>query len=171
MTSFFATDKKNFFLTGGSVMLSGSITVDGMAHFTIIEDKMTGKSYSEMLVKDIIPAGKAAIGGKDWILQDNDPKHTSKVAKATIKKSGVELMPWCAQSPDLNPIEQFWAVLKQRIAQQPLARNIQELKRIIARECRKMMNPVDKTLFINLIHSMPARCQQVIDAHGGNIDA
>ena len=43
---------------------------------------------------------------ESWVLQeDNDPKHTSKLAKKWREEKGVDRLPWPAQSPDLNPLK------------------------------------------------------------------
>jgi hypothetical protein len=45
---------------------------------------------------------------KTWILQENnDPKHTSKKARAWREEKGVVRLTWPEQSPDQNPIENF----------------------------------------------------------------
>ena len=36
---------------------------------------------------------------------DNNPKHTSKMTTALLKKLRVKVMDWPSTSPDLNPIE------------------------------------------------------------------
>ncbi len=52
-----------------------------------------------------------------WILQeDNDPKHTSRMANQWREEKGVRKMAWPAQEPDQNPIENVWALLKIKVA-------------------------------------------------------
>ena len=46
---------------------------------------------------------------------DDDPKHMSKIVQEWLASQPYQLLQWLAQSPDLNPIEYFWALLKQRL--------------------------------------------------------
>ena len=43
--------------------------------------------------------------GRRWrFQQDNDPKHTSRIAKKFLDETFPEVLDWPANSPDLNPI-------------------------------------------------------------------
>jgi transposase len=54
-----------------------------------------------------------------WFVQDNNPKHTSRLCKGSLTKKEsdevLQQMTWPPQSPDFNPIEMVWDELDQRV--------------------------------------------------------
>ena len=45
-------------------------------------------------------------------MQDGAPAHTAKATMEWLKNNNIKLLPWAANSPDLNPIEFLWARIK-----------------------------------------------------------
>ena len=100
-----------------------------------------------------------------WLLQeDNDPKHTSLLCRKWKEENGVEKIDWPSSSPDLNPIENVWGLLKNRIRRRN-PRSVQQLKKSILLEWSAM----DDQLAKNLVISVSRRLLDVIDVEGDSI--
>jgi transposase len=105
-------------------------------------------------------------GHHDYMFQeDNDPKHTSKLCKRWKRNNmnhlNTEESSWPAQSPDLNPIENLWAILDNRVRDR-VCNNERELMEVLQNAWNSL--PVD--LLRRLVESMPRRCAAVIKAKG-----
>lgn len=96
------------------------------------------------------------------LAQDNAPIHRTALIRDWMTVHGVEVLPWPSCSPDLNPIEQVWAVMKRRVQGQRF-KNKDELVNTL----NEMWSQFS-TRFIRLfVDSMPRRVKAVIAAKGG----
>ena len=73
---------------------------------------------------------------------------------------------WPPNSPDLNLIENLWAILTEKVYQVDCT-GVRSLKQRIRKCWREMINP--ETLRA-LVEDMPNRIQLVIEAKGGAFD-
>ncbi len=110
------------------------------------------------------PAPEAAAASGDTLqTDDNDPKHTSKATVGFLKKNRVKVIQCPSMSPDLNPIEHLWGILKRQVEHHSPS-SIQSLKEVILEEWKK----IDLAKCRQLVHSMPRRLGAVIKNHGGH---
>ena len=102
---------------GGNLMMWGCMRWDGVGHVTRIEGRMDADLYV-LIMEDELQESLHYCGKTNTNIifqQDNDPKHTSKKAQNWFKDNGINVMKWPAQSPDINPIEYFWHLIKRKL--------------------------------------------------------
>jgi len=80
-----------------------------------------------------------------------------------LYRLNIDSIDWPAQSPDLNPIENLWALIKRNIANLPVAKNVEELEKQVKNEWWS----IPQESIQELIDSMPERIEAVIKAKGG----
>ncbi len=71
---------------------------------------------------------------------------------ALLLKVKVKVMEWPSMSPDLNPIEHMWGILKRKVEKHHVS-NIQQLCDVIMEEWKRM----PATTCAALVNSMPRR--------------
>jgi DDE superfamily endonuclease len=98
--------------------------------------------------------------------QDNDPKHTSKLATKWFEDNNIYVLVWPAQSPNLNFIEHLWEHLKHQLLQYdtPPPKGVHELWNRLVEEWNKTSPEVCQ----NLMESMSRRVKAVIKANKGH---
>ena len=68
------------------------------------------------------------------ILQfDNDPKHRSLKALEFYKENNIKIIDWPSNSPDLNPIENIWVKIKNKLCRQEFD-SIKKLRKRVEKE-------------------------------------
>ncbi|CAG8672155.1 18835_t:CDS:1, partial [Dentiscutata erythropus] len=93
---------------------------------------MDAKFYIEILEKHIPEVNR--ILKRQWRLQqDNDPKHTSRIAKEFLDNNVPEVIDWPSNSPDLNPIENLWAIVKRNVELRK-SKNLTKLESLLSEE-------------------------------------
>ena len=86
------------------------------------------------------------------------------IATDFLKKNKISVLEWPGNSPDLNPIENLWTIMKDKVAdKQPSS--AQNLKQAIK---DVWVTEITQEYCESLVSSMPHRIQTVIDSKGGH---
>lgn len=98
---------------GFSVMFWGCFSKLGLGPLVALEGSMNAQNYLELLRDIVLPELNAA-GRPMVFMQDNAPCHKARVVMDFLQENNAETLNWPPQSPDMNPIENLWAVIKKR---------------------------------------------------------
>ncbi len=145
-----------------SVMIWAAMSSAGVGPLCFLKSTVNAAIYQEILEHFMLPSADKLYGDADFIFQqDLAPAHTAKGTKSWFNDHGVTVLDWPANSPDLNPIENLWGIVKRKM-RDTRPNNADELKATVKetwasippQQCHKM------------ITSMPRRIEAVIKAKG-----
>ena len=122
----------------------------------------------EELYRRILPI---LIQNEDAIFQhDNAPTHTAHVVRDALAEMNIEVMDWPPYSPDLNLIENLWALLKARIYElRPdllHMSNNTATEAILVETAQQAWNELDIHHLQHLSATMPHRVEAIIESEG-----
>ena len=103
-----------------------------------------------------------AYGHMNWVLmQDGATAHTASSTIEYLTDYCKVLENWPSNSPDINPIENLWSYLKQKV-EELNPQNENELIELLF----NLWENLDISLIHNLIDSVPSRLRTVIQSDG-----
>ncbi|KAG1653637.1 Transposable element Tc1 transposase [Nymphon striatum] len=98
--------------------------------------------------------------------QEIAPCHTSRKMRTFFEESGLEVLDWPGNSPDINPIENLWVIMKRRLQKEDCS----TMTKLISAGIRAWYHDEELAkMCSNLVESMPNRVQMLVKAKGGHI--
>ncbi len=106
----------------------------------------------------MLPSADQIFNDADFIFQqDLAPSHTAKSTKSWLNDHGFGVLDWPANSPDLNPIENLWGIVKRKMRHKR-SKNSDELKATV----KETWTCIPPQQCHKLITSMPHQIEAVI---------
>lgn len=137
-----------------SVMVWGCFAARGVGKLHFIEGTVNAEKYIRILEDHLLPSVPMITTFDEFVFQqDGASSHTAKITKKWLHDNGIEVLDWPSSSPDLNPIENLWALMKRRLRNEP-QRTVQGLKdkiqeiwdSITPNECQYLINTMNRRL-------------------------
>ena len=150
---------------GGRLLIWAAIWMNGRTELHIQRNNMNSNGYVDVLRQHILPlSNQLGDPSADWIyMDDNATCHRSLVTNPFKTQAGIRTLKWPARSPDLNPIENVWSLLKRRVRRS--IRSGDDLSRLEAL-LRQEWDRLSQEVINRLIESMSSRIRQVIELSG-----
>ncbi len=145
-----------------TVMIWAAMSSAGVGPLCFLKSTVNAAIYQEILEHFMLPSADKLYGDADFIFQqDLAPAHTAKGTKSWFNDHGVTVLDWPANSPDLNPIENLWGIVKRKM-RDTRPNNADELKATV----KETWASIPPQQCHKLITSMPRRIEAVIKAKG-----
>lgn len=160
---------KTCIITSPNVVEQGSVTAwacfssAGFGCMRIIRRTMNADLYIDTLTNYLLPSVDMLVppGEPYYFMQDNAPCHTAGIVRTWLNNHNVPLLPWPPYSPDINPIENVWGLIKRRIRNN-LPTNLARLEVALHNAWTSLQLPYAA----NLANSVPLRLRSIIGKHG-----
>jgi hypothetical protein len=143
----------------------GAITSTQMLDLVVIEGTLNMNNYlSEILIPNVLPYKQH----HDNMIfqQDGAGPHRANIVRDWLAENNIEKLQWPASSPDLNPIENLWNMLKEEIG--PLnhigPNQKEELVKVVKDAWERLRRK--PRILTKLYGSMKRRIQQTIANKG-----
>ena len=148
----------------------GCVGSQGKTELALYEGTLDAHAYQDILQKKLLPAAREWFQDEKegWELQqDKASCHTAKSTERWLEQHGVDVVEgWPTKGDDINPIENLWAILDERLESKKF-KTENGMKKAI----RQVWDEVDLSLLHNLINSIPDRLRRIRKAQGGPIKA
>ncbi|KAF8711952.1 DDE superfamily endonuclease, partial [Rhizoctonia solani] len=130
---------------------------------------LTAQGYIDQVLSGPLPKFLKKVskekGLEMRVVEDGAAAHRAKVTQAAREKLGIEQLPHPPSSPDLNPIEPLWLLLKNRVAKIKGSSNSAEKLWEAAQQAWESITIKEVNMYAK---NMPARVQAVLKAKGGH---
>ncbi len=100
----------------------------GVGPLCFMKTNVTAPIYQDIFEHSVLASAEQLFKDAGFIFrQDLAPAHTAKSTKSWLNDHGVGVLDWPVNSPDLNPVENLWGIVKRKmINKRP--KNADELK-------------------------------------------
>jgi transposase len=148
-----------------SIMVWGAIGIGFKSNLIIFDGSVNAETYMQALRKSFFIEADQAYSERHWVLvQDGATCHWTPDNIAELTRQCLVCPSWPPNSPDLNPIENVWGIIKMRMKWFDVRSREQAVERITA-----IWNSIEMPVINGLCAAFPARVELMAQACGQTI--
>ncbi|MEN2497501.1 MAG: Ubiquitin carboxyl-terminal hydrolase 22 [Marteilia pararefringens] len=144
------------------VMIWGCFNYKSVGRIHVCDGNMNSSKYLEVLENKLLPSIEDAQIENPLHLDDSAPCHRTLAVKEWHKSESIGKIDWPGNSPDLNPIENLWSIIKYKIRR----RTITTKRKLISEIIKIWNHEISEDLLKILADSMTKRLEDVIKVKG-----
>ncbi|KAI3659464.1 hypothetical protein MP638_004526 [Amoeboaphelidium occidentale] len=151
---------------GFKVTFWGAFSKYGIGPLVPIEGTLDKEKYIDLLDNYLVSEMKhlkQELGQGFVFMQDNARSPTAKKTLAFLRKEKDKVLEWPPRSPDLNPIENLWRIMKKRLYKDHTKFTS---KQVLIDSVLHEWSKIQPIVCEHLVDSVPKRLKEVMKIHG-----
>ena len=138
--------------------------------------KLNSRNYCSFLTRNCMPWYQRLLDQDKRtliLMKDSAPSHASKYSRAWFSDNdfgGSKLMTWAPNSPDLNPIEILWSLIKRKVYGNGKQYSSVDALDVLLEAVRKASTEVPEKRLSCFVNNVDKSLVNVIKCHGGSFE-
>lgn len=148
-------------------MIWGAISYRESINFVRCHRSINSEYYCEIQQNALLQKAEQLYSDGYRFMQDNASAHRSNYTKNWLDGHNIDVLPWPAKSPDLNPIENVWSHVARRVY---LNKRPYPNLTALEIEVKRHFGLLELDYLKKLYESMPKRLISVVEKSGNIVD-
>ena len=144
-------------------MVWGDIMGRRKTNIIVVQSNLSAQGYiNQILQPEAVPFLQRH--GPAILMHDNARRHVARICRQFLNRNNVNVLPWPAVSPDMNPIERIWDYLGKKVRARGNEHNLRDPEKALIQEWNNIPNAVIR----RYVRSVPGRLAACINCRGGH---
>ena len=102
---------------GGGVTVWGCFSLNCKFDLYVLDEILTGQKYRDQILCSLVVPHLDChtLTSRPVLMDDNASPHMTRIVQDYLQQEAIELLPWPAMSPNVNPIEHLWDYLGRKV--------------------------------------------------------